>query len=297
MAGAAKRSVLWRRRSRPYGQLYSHPGHGTGQGLYQNSFTPGEVQRDLMGWYRAEQPVPVSNSAKIPALTTGSGLEGNQSILLACLHCKDRGQVHRLSHSCRTGRLCDVFKGEPDTPGWIKCRFSESGSQHSGTNTQHLARQRGSGGSDARLYLPGRWDHSWLWCCSGGSEQEGPWDRRWEDLVLHLGSPHIGIPTQPSVSWTIIHQPAPLLLPVLLPFSVLSLALVYLLCPQVRLGCFDVKLLLWLSAYYLQNSSLDSFYKYYMWLHKTLWWCLLTSAYFIGDHRVCCYSAWPWKEA
>jgi len=49
MAGAAKRSVLWRRRSRPYGQLYSHPGHGTGQGLYQNSFTPGEVQRDLMG--------------------------------------------------------------------------------------------------------------------------------------------------------------------------------------------------------------------------------------------------------
>lgn len=64
----------------------------------------------------------------------------------------------------------------------------------------------------------------------------------------------------------------------------------------VRLGCFG-KPPLWLSAYYLQNSSLDSFYKYYMQLHKTLWGCLLTSAYFIWDHRVCCYSAWPWKEA
>lgn len=49
-------------------------------------------------------------------------------------------QECRLSQSCEMGRPCHVSKGEPDTPGWVECRSAESGSQQSGTNTQHLVR-------------------------------------------------------------------------------------------------------------------------------------------------------------
>lgn len=73
----------------------------------------------------------VSKSAKIPAVTTGSGPEANQSILLTFLHCKDCSQARSLSHSCVSGRPCNVsIRGSPT----LKCGLNAD-LQNLGHNT------------------------------------------------------------------------------------------------------------------------------------------------------------------
>lgn len=173
-------------------------------------------------------------------------------MLLVFLPSKTSRQACRLSQSCETGRPCHVSKGEPDTPGWVEGRSAESGSQQSGTNSQHLVRLcvlvRGVTAS-----------------CGAAQVALG---RRWKNLVLH-SSLTGGNPTQPSVSSTLIHQLFLLLLLFLLSFGVFSwcwhIYSVLDVCP----GCLNVEGTgMAICCIYLQNSTLNSFYKYCMRLQE-----------------------------
>lgn len=106
--------------------------------------------------------------------------------------------------------------------------------------------------------------HCQLWYCSGGSGQEveGPCPT----LIPHQWKSH------PTLSQL---NPHPSTLPTSFAISVVLWCffpvLAHLPSPQVWLGCLNVEGTgMVICCIYLQNSSLNSFYKYYMQLQKNL---------------------------
>lgn len=200
----------------------------------------------------------------------------NQSMLLMFLPGKARrvGWVRAVKRDDPVVSL----RGEPDTPGWAERSSEDLGHSRVGQT-------------------PSIW-----WGCACCSEGALP------AVVCSAGSGQRvegPCPTPIPPQWKFhsalsqLH-PHPSTSPTSFAISVVLwcffLVLAHLPCPRFWLGCLNVEGTAVATAYYLQNSSLNSFYKYYMQLQKNLGWCLLTSVYFSGDHRVCCYFARPWKE-
>lgn len=61
--------------------LFNLLGHSIAQTPSQDRLSPGETQRDVTGWRRAEQAAPVRTSTETSCVTTGCGLGANQSML------------------------------------------------------------------------------------------------------------------------------------------------------------------------------------------------------------------------